>query len=211
MFRRFLSRFQPMMEADGAGGGQAAAPGIPGAAASSPAAVPTGSQTPAFDYDKLAGIITGKQSVAEESVLKGYFKQQGLSQEEATQAIATFKAEKAKNQPDVAVLQQQATQAQAAAQQALVEKDATLEALTLGIDPKTIPYVLKLADLSQAVGEDGKTNTEALQNALKKVLEDVPALKPTPAQQNGFRQIGAAGSNQQQTTTDDALKAAFGL
>jgi hypothetical protein len=38
---------------------------------------------PEFDYDKLAEIINGKQSVvAEETVLKNYFKQQGLSQED---------------------------------------------------------------------------------------------------------------------------------
>ena len=46
--------------------------------------------------------------------------------------------------------------------------------------------------------------------ALNKVLEDVPALKPAPAGQTGFVQVGASGQ-QQQTTNDDALKKAFGL
>ncbi len=156
-------------------------------------------------------IVAGKQQVAEDTVLKNYFRQQGLSQEEAQQAIATFKAEKAKNQPDVNALQQQAQQAAQAAQQAMVEKEATLVALTLGIDAKTIPYVLKLADLSQVTGQDGKVNAEALQNALKKVLEDVPALKPSAQQSTGF-QVGApGGGNNQQTADQDALKAAFGL
>lgn len=30
-------------------------------------------QTPSFDYDKLASLITGKQSVTEDTVLKSYF------------------------------------------------------------------------------------------------------------------------------------------
>lgn len=75
-----------------------------------------------FDYEKLAGLIAGKTSVTEDTVLKSYFKQQGLSQEEMAQAIQAFKAQKAANQPDVGALQSQAAQAQKAAQEAQLEK-----------------------------------------------------------------------------------------
>ncbi len=74
-------------------------------------------QAQSFDYDKLASIIAGKQSVTEDTVLKNYFKQQGLSQEEMNQAIAGFKEQKAKNTPDVAGMQTQLTQSQQANQQ----------------------------------------------------------------------------------------------
>lgn len=164
---------------------------------------------PEIDYEKLAGIINGAQAAKEDAVLKNYFKQQGLSAEEAAQAITSFKEMKAKDQPDVSALQNQAAQAQATAQQAVLEKDATLEALSLGIDAKTIPYVLKLADFSQVIGEDGTTNAEAIQEALKKVLEDVPALKPNTQQQTGFRQIGASGDGQQESV-ESALDKIFG-
>lgn len=166
-------------------------------------------QAPAIDYEKLASIVNGKQSVTEDSVLKSFFKNQGLSQEEMTQAIATYKTEKAKNTPDINALQTQAAEAQKVAQQASLEKDATLEALALGLDSKTIPYVLKLANLSEAMGEDGKVNTETLKNAINKVLEDVPQLKPDQQAQKGF-QIGGQGNNQT-SATDEQLKAAFGL
>ena len=165
--------------------------------------------TPQFDYDKLAQLIAGKQTVTEESVLKGYFKQQGLSKEQMDQEIATFKQQQAANQPDVNALQTQATQAQALAQQAQVENKAILEAIQLGIDPKTVPYVLKLADLSQVMDAEGNINQENIQNALKKVLEDVPALKPEPKQATGFVQVGASGG-QQQSTQNDQLSAIFG-
>lgn len=167
--------------------------------------------TPQFDYDKLAQLIAGKQTVTEESVLKGYFKQQGLSKEQMDQAIATFKQQQAANQPDVEALQQQAAQAQAIAQKAQIESAATLQAIQLGLDAKTIPYVLKMADLSQVMGQDGKINDEAMKTALNKVLEDIPALKPQAAGTTGFVQVGASGQPGQQTTTDDALKKAFGL
>lgn len=167
------------------------------------------SGAPAFDYDKLAGIIAGKQTVAEDTVLKSFFKQQGLSQDEMNQAIQTFKAEKAKNNPDVTAIQSQLTQAQALAEKAEVERLATIEAVGLGIDVKTLPYVLKMADLSSVKGQDGKVNQEAVKNALNKVLEDVPQLKPVAGSNQGF-QIGGNGQQEQQTNNEDIRKM-FGL
>lgn len=173
-----------------------------------PAATPQSNT--AIDYDKIAQLIQGKRTVSDDSVLKGYFKQQGLSQDEMTQAINAFKQQQAAQQPDVAGLQTQAAQAQALAQQKDIENKAILEAIQLGIDAKTVPYVLKLADLSNVAGTDGTINQESLKAALNKVLEEVPALKPAPGHSTGFKQIGATGGTNQ-TTSDDALKAAFGL
>ncbi|EGA92615.1 hypothetical protein HMPREF9474_03504 [ [[Clostridium] symbiosum WAL-14163] len=166
---------------------------------------------PQIDYTKIQQMLEGTLAAKEDTALKAYFKQQGLSQEEVEQAIATFKQQKAAQQPDVAALTQTAQAAQAAAQQAMLDKEATLAAISLGLDAKTIPYVLKMADLSQAIGQDGKVNTEALNTALNKVLEDVPALKPQAPGSTGFIQVGAASGQQQTQTTDDALKKAFGL
>ncbi len=147
----------------------------------------TGQQTQPFefDYEKLASIVNGKQSVTEDTVLKNYFKQQGLSQEEATQAMQQFKEQKAE-----------------------VEKAAILEAVGLGLDEKTIPYVLKMADLSNVTEQDGKVNAENLKNAINKVLEDVPQLKPVQELQRGF-QIGGSGG-EQQTAQSDQLASIFG-
>ena len=77
-----------------------------------PPQAPEGQSVPAFDYDKLANLIAGKQSVTEESVLKGYFKQQGLSKEQMEQAITAFKQQQADKQPDVAGMQNQITETQ---------------------------------------------------------------------------------------------------
>ena len=191
--------------AEGAGGNAA---GAVGGGTGQQAGTGTG---PQFDYEKLASLIAGKTSVTEDTVLKSYFKQQGLSQEEMAQAIQAFKAQKAASQPDVGALQSQAAQAQAQARQIQIENAAILAAVELGIDAKTIPYLIKMTDLSQSVGQDGKVNTEAVTNALKKTLEDVPGLKPQAAGQNGFIQIGASGNGNQPPSNDAALKAAFGL
>lgn len=167
--------------------------------------------TPAVDYNKIQQMLEGTLAAKEETALKAYFKQQGMSQEDMEQAIASFKAQKAAQQPDVGAIQQQLTQAQAVAQKAMIDSAATMAAVSLGIDAKTIPYVLKMADLNQVMGQDGKINDEALKTALNKVLEDVPALKPQAAGTTGFIQVGAASGQQQTQATDDALKKAFGL
>ena len=206
-FGRFM---MPMFDADGGqngSGGEGAATGTN----QTPAGSTQQTAAPAIDYDKIAQLIAGKQAATEDSVLKGYLKQQGLSQEEMSQAIAAFKQQKAASQPDVNAMQTQLAQAQAAAQKAMLDNVATMAAIGLGLDAKTIPYVLKIADFSQVMGQDGKINEETMKNALNKVLEDVPALKPQPAQASGFVQVGTTGTGQQQTANDDALKQAFGL
>ena len=195
---------EPAGGAGGEGGGGAQTQ-QQGAQASQQAA------SPIIDYAKIQQMLEGTLAAKEDTALKAYFKQQGLSQEEMEQAIATFKQQKAAQQPDVGTIQQQLTQAQAVAQKAMIDSAATIAAVSLGIDAKTIPYVLKMADLSQVMGQDGRIDDEALKAALNKVLEDVPALKPQASGSTGFIQVGAASGQQQTQTTDDALKKAFGL
>lgn len=164
---------------------------------------------PAFDYDKLASIIAGKQSVAEDTTLKGFFKQQGLSKEEVDQAISAFKQQKAANTPDATALQAQATQAQQMVKQMQIEQTATLEAVKLGIPAETIPYVLKMADFAEVTGTDGKVDAAKVKEELDKVLKAVPGLKPQAQAQTGF-QIGAPGNNQQTGSNESSLAAIFG-
>lgn len=167
-------------------------------------------QTPSFDYDKLASLINGKQSVAEDTVLKSYFKEQGLSADEMKQAIGAFKEQKAKNTPDVAKIQSELEISNKAKLMAEVNQSATLEAVKQGVDVASIPYVLKMADFS-AVSTDGEINTEKLTEAVKKVLDDIPALK-AKANENagGVQKIGGDG-NSDKNLTEDALRGIFGI
>lgn len=155
---------------------------------------PQGNPAPAFDYDKLASLINGKQSVAEDTVLKSYFKEQGLSAEEMKQAIGAFKEQKAKNTPDIAKMQSEVESANNAKLTAEVNQSATLEAVKQGVDVASIPYVLKMADFS-AVSTDGKINAEKLTEAVKKVLDDIPALKAKASENaGGVQKIGGDGN-----------------
>lgn len=86
---------------------------------------------PAVDYDKIQQMLNGTLAAKEDTALKAYFKQQGLSQDEMAQAIEAFKQQKAANQPDVGALQTQLQQARAAAQSAAIENTATVQAFAL--------------------------------------------------------------------------------
>lgn len=155
---------------------------------------PQGNPAPTFDYDKLASLINGKQSVAEDTVLKSYFKEQGLSADEMKQAIGAFKEQKAKNTPDIAKMQSDLENSNKAKLIAEVNQSATLEAVKQGVDIASIPYVLKMADFS-AVSTDGKINTEKLTEAVKKVLDDIPALKAKASENaGGVQKIGGDGN-----------------
>lgn len=141
--------------------------------------------TPEFDYDKLASLIAGKQTVTEDTVLKSHFKQQGLSEDEMKQAINSFKETKAKNTPDVSALQNDLTAAKSARLQAEINQAATLEAIKQGVDTKSIPYLLK--------DEKGSIKAENLSNAIKTVLDDIPALKVKQESTGGVQKIGGDG------------------
>lgn len=72
---------------------------VPPELASAPVVVPSAAPQE-IDYSKLASIVQGKQTATEDSVLRGYFKQQGLSKEDADNAIAEFKEKQKANDPN---------------------------------------------------------------------------------------------------------------
>lgn len=138
------------------------------ASASAPQAA--GKSVDGINYEKLAEIVAGKQTVTEETVLKGYFKQQGLTGDEMTAAIAAYKQQKAAKTPDIGNLQNQIAGMQRQITKAALEQAATIEAVKLGIAAEAVPYVLRMVDLDNAAKE-GKPDAEAIRKALQAVLD----------------------------------------
>lgn len=159
--------------------------------------------TPAIDYEKIASIVEGKQKVAEDTVLKNYFKNQGLTGEEMAQAISSFKSQKASAQPDVTALQEELRVAQAQALQTRIESNLQLTAIKQGVGSNVLPYVLKLADSTNLTLDSKNEDYEAV---IAKVLEDVPAFKPEATAPTGFTQVGSTGDVKQSTTNDELFK-----
>lgn len=176
---------------------------------------PTPAQ-PEIDYEKIASILDGKQKATEESVLKGYFKEQGLTGDEMKSAIEMFKKDKASREPDINALNQQIadgkSELEKANHRALIA-ETQVQAMTmaseLGVEQKTIPYLLKMADLSSVI-KDGEISQDKLKESLNNVLNDIPQLKvQVEDTTHGFR-IGA-DTGGQQSGNEDQLAQIFGV
>ena len=184
-----------------------------GTAALGTATVPA---QPTIDYDKLSGIIDGKLKATEESVLKGYFKEQGMTGEEMKSAIEMFKKDKASKAPNIEELNKQIADGKgliAQAEQRAIMAETKVEAMTmaaeLGVEQKTIPYLLKMADITSAV-KDGQIDHDKLKESLNAVLKDIPQLKVSAEDKpNGFK-LGADTSGQA-SGQEDQLAKIFGV
>ena len=167
-------------------------------------------QTPnnAIDYAKIQEMIDGRNAKTEDSILKSYFEKQGLSKEEMESAINAFKTQKANQanaqNKELSDAQASLQKIQLENQRLKVEKKAYDFVDDLNVDNKTMPYILKMADLSQCVDKDGNVLEDSLKTALEKVITDVPGLKKQAQGVVGIT-VGAdtnGGSNSNNTTFD---------
>jgi hypothetical protein len=144
-----------------------------------------------IDYDKIQQILDGTLNAKTDTVLKSYFKQQGLSQEDAERAIADFKTRQKENAPDVDSLNAtiKAKDDKIAALEAEIAQrdlsDAT-KALAdeLKFDAKYTALILKNANTKEVHKEDGTIDAEKLKKAINAFLEEVPDLKKSTTKNN---------------------------
>lgn len=175
-------------------------------------AVQTNTNNQSIDYDKIQAIVDGRNAKTEDSILKSYFQQQGLSEEEMKTAIVDFKNNKAQKEKEANEnnlnLQNENASLKAQVLQMQINQVANQCALEIGVDAKTIPYLIKMVDLKTAVNDKGEVVKDEVTNALTKVLEDLPQLKSQNTQNKGFVKIGAENNNAQ-PSVDDVLKNIF--
>lgn len=169
-----------------------------------------------IDYAKIGEMLDGKLKATEDSFLKGYLKQQGITGDEMNQAIEMFKKEKESREPNIDALNQQIADKEneiAAANKRALLAETKVQAMSmaseLGVEQKVIPYLLKMADLS-AVISNGQIDQEKLKESLNEVITDLPQLKITAEEKgNGFK-IGADAANEAKATQDE-LARIFGV
>ena len=191
----------------GSGGGSGSQGGSSGSSGGSGSGV-------TFSAEQLAEIskmLAGGAEAKENKTLQSYFKQQGMTEEEVAEAIKAYKAQRDASKPDVEGMTRQLTEAQNAVQKAAIREEAYKMCDEVGVNVKTMGYILKMADFEDAVGKDGKIDAEKVKAAVNKVLEDVPQLKPDKRGNGGFRQIGGDGNGEtgkdgKTMTLADAIK-----
>lgn len=167
-----------------------------------------------IDYDKIQSMIDKGVQQKENAILKSYFEQQGMSEDEIKTAIGDYKAKKqtqAQEQSNAYTQLQESNKAlQAKLTEELLHKQAFNDCLDLGVDKNTIPYVIKSADFKDAIDEKGEVKADKVREIIEKVLDDVPAFKGTSKDDKGFR-VGVSGEPDDATEQENALRKAFGL
>ena len=152
------------------------------------------------DYAKIQEMIDGRNAKTEDSVLKSYFQKQGLSEAEMESAINAFKTQKANQanaqNKELENVQNSLMKTQEENKRLKIEKKAYEFVDELNIDNKTMPYLLKMADLSSCTDKDGKVIEDSLKTALQKVIDDIPGLKKQTTGNVGVT-VGADTSNSQ--------------
>lgn len=167
-----------------------------------------------IDYGKIQSMIDKGVQQKENAILKSYFEQQGMSEDEIKSAIGDYKAKKqtqAQEQTNAYAKLEEANKAlQAKLTQELLSKQAFNDCLDLGVDKNTIPYVIKSADFKDAIDDKGEVKADKVREVIEKVLADVPAFKGTAKDDKGFK-IGVGGEADDATEQENALRKAFGL
>ena len=130
-----------------------------GSAGNASGAVNSGTYT----YEQLEEIASARASKSERAALASFFRNQGMTESEVTQAINNFKAERAANQPDTAKLQKERDDALKEVQQMKNEKFLSGK----GVKSEDLDYVM--FKVSKLV--DDKTTFE---KAAEKYLKENP-------------------------------------
>ena len=150
--------------------------------------------TPEIDYGKIEAMINKGTQQKENAILKSFFEQQGMTEDEVKTAISSYKAEQGKKAEEQknAYENMRAENEQLKAQilQSNINAKATDIGLDMGVDKNAVAYLIKMADLSKAVNDKNEISEEEIKNAFEEVLKNVPALKASVNSNAGFK-VGA--------------------
>ena len=169
---------------DGAGAvGANAGTGHGGQGSAGSASGATNSGT--YTYEQLEEIASARASKSERAALASFFRNQGMTEAEVTQAINNFKAERAANQPDATKLQKERDDALEKVQQ--MENEKLLSGK--GVKSEDLDYVM--FKVSKLV--DDKTTFE---KAAEKFLKENPRFAGGT---NSYRISTSAGNTSEGT------------
>ncbi len=134
--RMMLQLFE---DGSGAGsGGQGGNAGNGNGGGESAGSTSGASNSGTYTYEQLEEIASARASKSERAALASFFRGQGMTEGEVTEAITKFKAERAANQPDTAKLQKERDDALKEVQQMKNEKFLSGK----GVKTEDLDYVM---------------------------------------------------------------------
>lgn len=204
--RMYLQLFE-----DGAGAGSAAGQGnnagTGGGSQSGNAGGAAGAHgNGTYTYEQAEEIANARAEKAERAALAGYFRKQGMTEDEVTQAIHDFKAQRAANQPDISKVQKERDDALAKVTQ--YENEKIL--LKKGVKAEDLDYVSFKAEKLM----DEKTDFE---KAVDKFLKENPRFASGTGNTQGAYRVstgaqasGASGAGNPNDSINAAIRRAAG-
>lgn len=153
------------------------------------------------NYDEIFNKLDAVLDKRSEGITKSVLKDNGYEDAEMKDILTQYRASKqAKaNEADnqISTLTNENTQLKATLQKERLDNEALLQARALNVDDKTVPYLIKMADLSKCLDEKGNVKPDAVKTALETVLNDIPSLKQEEKGMTGV-QVGANTSTSSQ-------------
>lgn len=151
-----------------------------------------------MNYDELFTKLDNIVAKRMEGITKSALKDNGYEDAEMKDILTQYRASKeAKSQEaanQLSALQTENEQLKATMRQKDLDNEALTQARSLDVDDKTVPYLIKLAELGNCVDDKGNVDGAKVKSALEKVLNDVPSLKKVEKGTQGVT-VGADTSN----------------
>lgn len=181
----------------------------------------TGEQTPPAQTPNYDEIFSKLDSILEkraDGLAKSALKDNGVEESEIADIVRAYREQKQTKATEQATALSDAQKTIADLQKQIADRNIddafSAAALELGIDPKQVPYVSRLATRDDILGADNQPDAEKVKAAINKVLEDVPALKNSANANKGFQPIGSKTGDDGAGSGEDAekkLRSYFGL
>lgn len=168
-----------------------------------------------IDYGKLEEIINKGINQKENSILKSYFSQQGLSEEEMKEAISNFKnsrkTEEEKNNKDFENLTNNYANLQKQFNQEKINNALNLALIKKGLTEEQIPFISKMVEVDGILNDKSEINKEKLNENIENVFKAFPNLL-NKKEDKPLIKVGTSSDNSQYDESSDALlRKAFGL
>lgn len=166
-----------------------------------------------IDMAHLEEIINKGISQKETSILKSYFQQAGLSEDEMKEAINSYKANKKnaeiKSNKEFEDLNTNYVNLQKQFNQERLNNAITI-ALMEKVSKDQIPFISKMIDTEGIMGDKNEINQEKLNENIDAVFKAFPSLVPKKESNQSFVQIGATNNNSNEEGDSTPFKFNFG-
>ena len=153
------------------------------------------------NYDEIFKKLDAVLDKRSEGITKSVLKDNGYEDAEMKDILTQYRASKqAKaNEADntITTLTNENTQLKATLQRERLNNEALKQAGALNVDDKTVPYLIKMADLSKCLTDKGEVNADEVKKALEAVLNDIPSLKQEEKGMTGV-QVGTSSQSSTQ-------------